>query len=323
MNISLVIPLYNEEASVDALFGSIAAQTRPPDEVVCVDAGSTDATVERIGARELPCPVRVLRRPRLGPGEARNEGVSAARHEWIAFTDGGIRLHPAWLASLASVASASGAAAVFGSYDPAYDSFVQRTAALAYVPGRSAGSIRARFVASMLVRRDAFFAAGGFPHHRAAEDLIFFECLDRAGVPTAVAPDAVVYWRTASTYAATFARFAAYSEHNLRAGRGRFWHRRLGLQSLAVGSALAVGLATGHAAAAAALVPLWLLARAVKSVWEKRAGLPFFPWSPAYVFGTALLLAVTDAATWVGAVRWLRAGRPLAPLAAGAEPWRQ
>ena len=41
--VSLVVPLRDEEGSVADLIRSLLAQTRPPDEVVLVDGGSTDA----------------------------------------------------------------------------------------------------------------------------------------------------------------------------------------------------------------------------------------------------------------------------------------
>ena len=49
--ITLVIPLRNEERSLERLFLSIRQQTRPPDEIILVDGGSSDLTVCR--AREL------------------------------------------------------------------------------------------------------------------------------------------------------------------------------------------------------------------------------------------------------------------------------
>ena len=45
MKISLVVPVKNEAGSIDELIASISRPTRPPDEVVLVDRGSTDRTV--------------------------------------------------------------------------------------------------------------------------------------------------------------------------------------------------------------------------------------------------------------------------------------
>ena len=45
MKVSLIATVLNEAATITALFDSILAQTRPPDEVVVVDGGSADETV--------------------------------------------------------------------------------------------------------------------------------------------------------------------------------------------------------------------------------------------------------------------------------------
>jgi hypothetical protein len=69
-------------------------------------------------------------------------------------------------------------------------------------------------------------AVGGFPPHRASEDLVFIEALIRGGHRVAYAPSAVVHWQTAPHAAATFRRFALYSQVNLEAGRGLADQRR-------------------------------------------------------------------------------------------------
>ena len=51
--ISLCATIYNEADSVDAWLGSIPDQTRPPDEIILCDAGSTDGTIERIEQSSL------------------------------------------------------------------------------------------------------------------------------------------------------------------------------------------------------------------------------------------------------------------------------
>jgi glycosyltransferase involved in cell wall biosynthesis len=306
VKVSLVVPLYNEEASVPRLLGSVAAQTRPADEVVCVDAGSSDSTLARLHALSAALPMKVLARGRLNPGEARNEGVRAASHPWIAFTDGGIELSPRWMEALLAAVE-PGIDIVFGSYEPVCDSFFRECAAVAYVPPLRREGIRGPFVGSMVLSRRAFEAAGGFPPYRAAEDLVFLERLAGTSFRAAFAPQATCRWETASTPTALVRRFALYSQANLNAGRGRYWHRGVLRQYLAV-LAVVSGLAwSGAGLAGFLLVPLWFLARAVKAAWQKRGTFPFLSWSPPRVVGAALVLVLIDAATLAGSVRWLRA----------------
>ncbi len=52
MKLSLIVPLFNEEATVGVLLESIAAQSLVPAEIVLVDAGSTDNTSALVAADE-------------------------------------------------------------------------------------------------------------------------------------------------------------------------------------------------------------------------------------------------------------------------------
>src|SRR5215210_673154 len=105
MKVSIVVPVRNEEASIRELLDSLLAQTRPPDEIVITDGGSTDATPQiieeyiRDGA-----PVRLVRAGPALPGRGRNLGAAQATHEWLGFTDAGIRLANNWLEALVTKA---------------------------------------------------------------------------------------------------------------------------------------------------------------------------------------------------------------------------
>src|SRR3712207_6085656 len=59
--VALIATVLNEAASLDDLLASVAAQTRPPDEVVIVDGGSTDGTWERLQAWAPRLPLHVMR----------------------------------------------------------------------------------------------------------------------------------------------------------------------------------------------------------------------------------------------------------------------
>jgi GT2 family glycosyltransferase len=309
MRITLVVPLLNEASSVEALLDSVLVQTRPPDKVVIVDGGSDDGTpaivqawAEREGRGEW---IRLIDWKGATPGVGRNAGARHADGDWIAFTDGGIRLQPEWLERL-SAAADPGTDMVLGSYDPVVDSLLGQCAAIAYVPALEPWGGRGAYAASVLVRKEFFEKTGGFPPHRAAEDLLFYEKAVGAGARIAHAPGAVVRWQTAPTLAATYRRFASYSFHNLLAGMGRHWHAGVLRLYLVLLAAMALALWSGAGAAATAVLPLFYLARAAKAAWQKRRSFPFSTLNPARVAGASLLLVVIDTATLAGTIRWLR-----------------
>jgi len=102
IEISVVVPVLNEEGSVRVLIEGLLAQTLLPHEIVITDGGSVDATreiIEEFISRGAP--VTLIREQDSMPGRARNVGVKHAQCDWIAFTDAGIRPEPEWLAGLA------------------------------------------------------------------------------------------------------------------------------------------------------------------------------------------------------------------------------
>jgi glycosyltransferase involved in cell wall biosynthesis len=308
--VSVVVPLYNEAHSIGLLLDSVSTMTRRPDEIVLVDAGSTDETARVAEEYSTPCLVRVLRRPRLHPGEARNEGVAASTHDWIAFVDGGVRVSREWLAELLDVAMASDSDLVFGSFEPVCDTRFKESAAIAYLPPYQAWGGRGPSVASMLIRKGAFWGIGGFPPFRAAEDLVFFERVERMGLRRALAPRAVVHWEMPGTLGSTFERFSLYSFHNLVAGRGSHWHAGVARHYVFVAACALAMVLLGKPGLALGTAPSWLVMRATVAALRKRGSFSFETLSLRRIAGAMEVLLCVDAATLVGALRWMRASQP-------------
>jgi len=83
--VSVIIPTYNRAAFITRAIDSVFAQTCRNFELIIVDDGSTDATVELL--QRYKGQSVLLRTGHLGPGAARNRGITAACGEWIAFLD--------------------------------------------------------------------------------------------------------------------------------------------------------------------------------------------------------------------------------------------
>ena len=85
--VSVVIPTYNRAHLVGRAIQSVLRQTYSDFELIVVDDGSTDNTVEVVEAYQDPR-IRLIRLARnYGVSRARNEGIQAARGEWVAFLD--------------------------------------------------------------------------------------------------------------------------------------------------------------------------------------------------------------------------------------------
>uniref|UniRef100_UPI003D8F3EA1 glycosyltransferase n=1 Tax=Gordonia sp. B7-2 TaxID=3420932 RepID=UPI003D8F3EA1 len=88
VTLSVVIPVYNEEKRIGVCLESLLAQTRPADEIVIVDNGSTDSSGEVIDRYRADHPeIRVITQTTPGLQAARRTGFDAATSQFIARTD--------------------------------------------------------------------------------------------------------------------------------------------------------------------------------------------------------------------------------------------
>jgi len=85
MRISTIITAYNTEQYVAQALDSVLAQTRPSDEIIVVDDGSTDGTSERL--RNYATQTQIIRQQNFGVGHALNIGIGAATGDVLAFLD--------------------------------------------------------------------------------------------------------------------------------------------------------------------------------------------------------------------------------------------
>ena len=309
LDVTLVVPVRDEEEDIDRLVAHIGAQTLAPAAVLFVDGGSQDRTVDKLRESCAVHPTwRVIEAGDATPGRGRNVGIEAAQTEWVALTDAGMDIDPHWLARLVSAALAEPATeVVWGTYDPDPVGFFDSLAELAFVPAPARterGPHRGPHVPSSLVRREVWARAGGFPDLRAAEDLIFVRRLGEVGTHAANAPEAVARWRPPATAGQTFRRFRTYSRVNVLAGQQRHWHYGVARMYL-VASPFAV-LALRHRRWAAIPVA-GLVLRSVVTVGRRREGRGLaWATNPGRVAGVGAILLLIDAATFAG---WIDAAR--------------
>ena len=89
IKISVIVPVYNTAARLEACLDSLLAQTEPGVEIIIVDDGSTDGSlaIERQYQLAHPDKIRLFESAHGGVSAARNIGLEAARGEWIGFCD--------------------------------------------------------------------------------------------------------------------------------------------------------------------------------------------------------------------------------------------
>ena len=98
--ISVVIPCYNGGRFLDQALQSVRKQTRAVDEILVVDDGSSDDSVEVAHRAGVRC---VSLEHNMGPGASRNRGISACSGEIIAFLDADDYWMPNHISEVASL----------------------------------------------------------------------------------------------------------------------------------------------------------------------------------------------------------------------------
>ena len=102
MKVAIIATVKNECEALRLLLDSILDQTRPPDEVVITDGGSTDVTLSVLEEYSRWLPLRVVSAPNSNISQGRNRAIAAATGDIIAGTDAGVILSPNWLDDIVS-----------------------------------------------------------------------------------------------------------------------------------------------------------------------------------------------------------------------------
>lgn len=83
--VSVIIPCYNRATLIGETIENLLVQTLPPHQIVVVDDGSTDSSVEVI--RSFGSRVTLLRQQNYGPGAARNVGLDCVTGDYVELQD--------------------------------------------------------------------------------------------------------------------------------------------------------------------------------------------------------------------------------------------
>ncbi len=212
--VSVVVPVRNAAVRIGACLEALLRldYPGPAPQLLVVDNGSTDGTAAVLSrfAGRIAC----LTERRRGASAARNAGIRAAAHDWIAFTDADCVPRPDWLRELMAAALRGPRAGLVGGR------------ILALEPTNDIG----RFAASLLDQRQAilvdrppYVITANLLARRA--DLLRFGLFDPAYLR---GQDTELAWRAHFRHAATFAYAqAAVVEHANVSSLAGLWHKGL------------------------------------------------------------------------------------------------
>jgi glycosyltransferase involved in cell wall biosynthesis len=191
--VSVLLPVYQGEATILGAVKSVLAQSYPHFELIVIDDGSSDSTLERLASIQ-DARLRVIRQANAGVAVARNTGFAASRGEYIAFIDADDRWLPHKLETEVNTLrqhAASGESPVCLIYS-GYEAVDEHNRLIFRPPVRRLSGDLAQAVledeglflpSTALLHRDIYKAVGGFNpacHH---EDRAFFILACQQGFP--------------------------------------------------------------------------------------------------------------------------------------------
>lgn len=196
MKITVISTLLNEERGVDFLMQSLFNQKRMPEEIIVVDGGSTDNTLEKLKPWKKKFTtkktvMRILQAKNTNISRGRNLASEQARNPWIASIDGGCTAEKDWLTKLEKKAESTQADVVSGNFRPKSDSFSERIQGVfVRISAKDNPSSR-----SIMFKKSFWKRVGGYPENLyTGEDSKFNSNLKEKGAKFAFAPGAMVNW---------------------------------------------------------------------------------------------------------------------------------
>lgn len=87
-NVTIIIPIYNAEKTIERCLNSCIEQTLKDIEIICINDGSTDGTLNILKKYESKySTIRVINQKNMGTGCSRNQGIKMAQGEFVCFID--------------------------------------------------------------------------------------------------------------------------------------------------------------------------------------------------------------------------------------------
>jgi poly-beta-1,6 N-acetyl-D-glucosamine synthase len=180
--VSIIVPAYNEGPLLSRALSSLLELDYPEYEVVVVDDGSTDDTLERAAAwegRRGRCEVRVVTKRNGGKASALNAGIAASKHPFLLCMDADSYLEPKTLLRAIQHFADPSVGAVAGNVKVENRrKIITKLQALEYIEGLNMPRRAQGFVAAVnivpgpvgMFRREALEEVGGYETDTFAED---------------------------------------------------------------------------------------------------------------------------------------------------------
>ena len=225
MKVSICLTVLNAEKIISPLLDSLLGQTKRTEEIVVVDGGSRDKTIEILKHYQKKDGRIKLLLENCLRARGRNLAVEIADSEIIAMTDAGCIAKKDWLEKITAPFNDPDVDIVAGLYEMIGESPMQK--ALGCFLGFPASKFDKDFLPtarSMAFRKEAWETVGGFPEREenSAEDSEFNTKAIKLGLKYSRVKDAIVEWGTPGTLREGLKTMEDYARWDAR--YGNWWH---------------------------------------------------------------------------------------------------
>lgn len=204
-NVSLVVTVLNEASTILELLESVKRLNSKPKEVIVVDGGSSDDTVElaKKFANQNPKLHLKIFKKSGNRSVGRNLAISKSENDWIAITDAGCTLDKNWLKELLKRQRKHNFEVVAGYYSAITQTPFEE-AVVPYVlvmPDKVDKDNFLPATRSMLIKKNLWKKVGKFDETlNDNEDYDFAKKLEESGVKIGFAKSAIVNWMPRSSF---------------------------------------------------------------------------------------------------------------------------
>lgn len=227
MRVSVCITIYNEEKSIRKLIESLLNQTKKPNEIIIVDGGSMDKTVQIIKHwQKKDKRVRLLVK-KCSRSEGRNLSIELANNKIIAMTDAGCNPKKKWLEKLTLPFRNEKVGMIAGFYVMTGNTPIQKAFSVFLgVHEEGFGVTFLPSTRSVAFKKKIWEQIGGFPEDLkdTAEDTVFNIKAIEYGVKMSYAKDAIVEWGMPETLREGINKMYLYAKGD---AKSRVWKHPL------------------------------------------------------------------------------------------------
>lgn len=224
MKVSFVTTVLNEEKTIGKLLNSLLVQSKKPDEIMIVDGGSVDQTVDRVKEFQVNHPttmIYIIVVKGANRAKGRNEAIKQATGEIIVISDAGCELDKDWLEKIIKPLEDLKVDVVAGYYRAKTKSVFEKcvTPFILVMPNKVNPQNFLPASRSMAIRKSVWQKFGSFPEEFSDnEDFVFANRLKKKGTKIVFVSDAIVDWYPRSNLKDFFAMVYRFARGDAQAG---------------------------------------------------------------------------------------------------------